>query len=136
MEYSALFLLLNVRKTLKMTASFKLFSVLFRASIVSLIFFELLPVIHLIYAFFTNGDLEFQLPVQMHFVCPTSLQCPYTYALAYIFQLFVGKFIVFLLDNGHAKMFPRTTTLIMIVIFLSIFNKYKYNILYLNSIPV
>lgn len=95
MEYSALLLLLNIRKTLKMTARFKLFSVLFRASIVSLIFFELLPVIHLIYALFTNGELEFQLPVQMHFVCPSSLQCPYTYALAYIFQLFVGKFILF-----------------------------------------
>ncbi|CAH2090339.1 unnamed protein product [Euphydryas editha] len=78
------------------TRRLKLFdNALFTAAIVSLIFFELLPVIHLIYAFITNGDLQFQLPVQMHFVCPSSLQCPYKYALGYIFQLIVGKFVLF-----------------------------------------
>ncbi|XP_046968252.1 putative odorant receptor 85d [Vanessa cardui] len=79
------------KKTLySWTKSLKFFdNAFFRAAIISLVFYELLPLAMTVYYMNTEVDAQYQFPVQMYFFC--DLQSHFQYAMAYTYELVVCK---------------------------------------------
>ncbi|XP_064073273.1 odorant receptor 85c-like [Vanessa tameamea] len=79
------------KKTLhSWTKSLKFFdNAFFRAAIISLVFYELLPLAMTIYSINTEVDAQYQFPLQMYFFC--DLHSHFQYALAYTYQLIISK---------------------------------------------
>ncbi|XP_050344619.1 odorant receptor 85b-like [Nymphalis io] len=70
------------------TKSLKFFdNAFFRAAIISLVFYELLPLAMTIYSINTEVDVQYQFPLQMYFFC--DLHSHFQYALAYTYQIIV-----------------------------------------------
>ncbi|XP_047534351.1 odorant receptor 85b-like [Vanessa atalanta] len=78
------------KKTLhSWTKSLKFFdNAFFRAAIISLVFYELLPLAMTIYSINTEADAQYQFPLQMYFFC--DLHSHFHYALAYTYQLIIS----------------------------------------------